>query len=133
MKKDVSTKQNFKRTIPLRQGHNVKLFFQSISWNTISGAFHETWNIYDLLFRKIFETQIHIQTQIWENFILLLATNYLLSLLLKYRKVSPTINLLTKNKSPEIRHFVDDSGRFSDNIIYLFLFISNLFIVDSFR
>ena len=24
----------------------LKLFFQSISWNTISGAFHETWNTF---------------------------------------------------------------------------------------
>ena len=36
--------------ISLRQGCTVKLFFQSISWNTDSVAFHETWNI----FRKYF-------------------------------------------------------------------------------
>ena len=36
--------------ISLRQGCTVKLFFQNISWNTDSVAFHETWNI----FRKYF-------------------------------------------------------------------------------
>ena len=29
----------------------------------------------ELLFRHIFETQIHIQTQIWKTFILALATH----------------------------------------------------------
>ena len=27
----------------LREGYNVKFFFQSISWNTVSRSFHETW------------------------------------------------------------------------------------------
>ena len=27
-----------------RQGYTMKLFFQSISWNTVLGEFHETWN-----------------------------------------------------------------------------------------
>ena len=30
----------------LRQGYTLKLFFQSISWNTVSGVFHETWNTF---------------------------------------------------------------------------------------
>ena len=28
----------------LRKGYTVKFFFQGISWNTVSGSFHETWN-----------------------------------------------------------------------------------------
>ena len=32
-------------------------------------------NFDELLFRHVFETQIHIQTQIWKTFILALATN----------------------------------------------------------
>ena len=28
----------------LREGYTVKFFFQGISWNTVSGSFHETWN-----------------------------------------------------------------------------------------
>ena len=30
----------------LREGYTVKSFFQSISWNTIAGSFHETWNTF---------------------------------------------------------------------------------------
>ena len=30
----------------LRQGCTVKFFFQSISWNTVSAEFHETWNTF---------------------------------------------------------------------------------------
>ena len=52
--------------------------------------------------------------QIRENFILSLATNDFLWLLLKYRKKLPTTNLLTKKKPPEIRYLVDNSRRFSD-------------------
>ena len=35
----------------LKQGYTVKLFFQSISWNTVSGPFHETWNTLTLVFK----------------------------------------------------------------------------------
>ena len=44
------------------------------------------------------ETQIHIQTQIRKTFILALATNDLLYLLLKYRKELPTTKLLTEKQ-----------------------------------
>ena len=61
-------------------------------------------NKYDeLLFRHIFETQIHIQTQIRKTFILALATNDFLQMLLKYRKELPTIKFLPEkqvSKSP---------------------------------
>ena len=30
----------------LSEGNTVKCFFQSISWNTVSGSFHETWNTF---------------------------------------------------------------------------------------
>ena len=30
----------------LREGYTVKFFFQSISRNTVSGSFHETWNTF---------------------------------------------------------------------------------------
>ena len=30
----------------IREGYTVKFFFQSISWNTVSGSFHETWNTF---------------------------------------------------------------------------------------
>ena len=33
----------------LRQGDTVKPFFQSISWNTVSGIFDETWNTFTLV------------------------------------------------------------------------------------
>ena len=58
---------------------------------------------YELLFRHIFETQIHIQTQIRKTFILALATNDFVLMLLKYSKELPTIKLLTEKqvtKSP---------------------------------
>ena len=29
-----------------REGYTVKFFFQGISWNTVSGSFHETWNTF---------------------------------------------------------------------------------------
>ena len=45
---------------------------------------------HELLFRHIFETQIHIQTQIRKTFILSLAT--------KYRKELAAANLLTKKE-----------------------------------
>ena len=32
--------------ILLREGYTVKFFFQGISWNTVSGSFHETWNTF---------------------------------------------------------------------------------------
>ena len=51
---------------------------------------------YELLSRHTLETQIHIQTQIQKNFILSLATNDFLWLLLKYRLESPATNLLKK-------------------------------------
>ena len=50
--------------------------------------------LHELLFRHIFETQIHIQTWIRKTFILALATNDFLHMLLKYRKELPTIKLL---------------------------------------
>ena len=59
---------------------------------------------YELLFRHIFETQIHIQTKIWESFILLLATNDFLQLLLKYRKNFQQPIYWLENKFQEIRH-----------------------------
>ena len=31
---------------PYREGYTVKFFFQSISWNTVSGVFHETGNTF---------------------------------------------------------------------------------------
>ena len=34
------------KTAWLREGCTVKFFFQSISWNTVSGSFHETWNTF---------------------------------------------------------------------------------------
>ena len=54
-------------------------------------------NFNELLFRHIFETQIHIQTRIRKTFILALATNDFLQMLLKYRKELPTIKLLPGN------------------------------------
>ena len=30
----------------LGEGYTVKFFFQSVSWNTVSGAFHEPWNTF---------------------------------------------------------------------------------------
>ena len=54
-------------------------------------------NFDELLFRHIFETQIHIQTWIRKTFILALATNDFLQMLLKYRKESPKIKLLPGN------------------------------------
>ena len=30
----------------LWERYTVKFFFQSISWNTVSGSFHETWNTF---------------------------------------------------------------------------------------
>ena len=51
---------------------------------------------YELLSRHTLETQIHIQTQIQKNFILSLATNDFLRLLLKYRLELPATNLLKK-------------------------------------
>ena len=54
-------------------------------------------NLDELLFRHIFETQIHIQTRIRKTFILALATNDFLQMLLKYRKELPTIKLLPGN------------------------------------
>ena len=59
---------------------------------------------YELLFRHIFETQIHIQTKIWESFILFLATNDFLQLLLKYRKSFQQPIYWLENKFKEIRH-----------------------------
>ena len=59
--------------------------------------------LHELLFRHIFETQIHIQTQIRKTFILALATNHFLQMLLKYRKELPTVKLLPEkqvSKSP---------------------------------
>ena len=35
----------------------------------------QMYPFYELFFRRIFETQIHVQTQIRKNFILSLATN----------------------------------------------------------
>ena len=35
-----------RKTAWLRQGYIVKIFFQSISWNTVSGAFDETWTTF---------------------------------------------------------------------------------------
>ena len=39
----------------LREGYIVKFFFQSISWNTVSGTFDETetlsWNTFTLIFK----------------------------------------------------------------------------------
>ena len=32
--------------VKLREGYIVKFYFQSISWNTVSGWFHETWNTF---------------------------------------------------------------------------------------
>ena len=32
--------------VSLREGYTVKFFFQSISWNTVSGSFQETWNTF---------------------------------------------------------------------------------------
>ena len=32
-----------KKTVFLRERYTVKFFFQRISWNTVSGSFHETW------------------------------------------------------------------------------------------
>ena len=29
-----------------RKGRTMKFFFRSISWNTVSGSFHETWNTF---------------------------------------------------------------------------------------
>ena len=60
------------------------------------------------------DIQIQIQTQIWKKFILYLATKDFLWLFLKFHKELSTTNLLTKSKSPEICHFVDNSGRFFD-------------------
>ena len=54
-------------------------------------------NFDELLFRHIFETQIHIQTWIRKTFILALATNDFLQMLLKYRKELPKIELLPGN------------------------------------
>ena len=54
-------------------------------------------NFDELLFRHIFETQIQIQTRIRKTFILALATNDFLQMLLKYRKELPTIKLLPGN------------------------------------
>ena len=54
-------------------------------------------NFDELLFRHIFETQIHIQTWIRKTFILALATNDFLQMLLKYRKELPRIKLLPGN------------------------------------
>ena len=34
------------KTAWLREGCTVKFFFQSISWNTVSGSFHEAWNTF---------------------------------------------------------------------------------------
>ena len=70
-----------------------------ISYQIISKQIHE------LLFRYIFETQIHIQTQIPKIFILALATNDFLQMLLKYRKELPTIKFLPEkqvSKSPSL-------------------------------
>ena len=41
-----------KKTVVSRMGYSrknpntVKLFFQSILWNTVSGGFYETWNTF---------------------------------------------------------------------------------------
>ena len=40
----------------LRGGYTVKFFFQSISWNRVSGSFHETWNT----FMKYFYLSIQV-------------------------------------------------------------------------
>ena len=69
---------------------------------------------HELLFRHLFETQIYIQTQIRKNLVLALAADGFLEFLSKYRKELPKTKLLTKNKSPEIHHFVDNLGCFSD-------------------
>ena len=53
---------------------------------------------HELLLRNIFETQIHIQTQIRKNLILALATNDFLYFLLKYRKELSATKLLTKKQ-----------------------------------
>ena len=61
---------------------------------------------YELLSRHTLETQIHIQTQIQKNFILSLATNDFLWLLLKYRLELPATNLLKKKQVSKLQKFV---------------------------
>ena len=43
-----------------REGYTVKSFFQGISWNTVSGWFHETWNTFMKYF--YFSTQHSLRT-----------------------------------------------------------------------
>ena len=56
---------------------NISIFHQKLAIFVLSGI-KGTNFIYELLFRHIFETQIHVQTQIQKTFILALATNDLL-------------------------------------------------------
>ena len=43
-----------------REGYTVKSFFQGISWNTVSGWFHDTWNNFMKYF--YFRTQDSLRT-----------------------------------------------------------------------
>ena len=49
-------------------------------------------------YSDIFETQIHIQTHMRKTFILALATNNFLQMLLKYCKELPMIKLFTEKQ-----------------------------------
>ena len=72
----------------------------------LNSGFHE------LLFRHIFEMQIHTQKQIRKNFILSLATDDILKLLLKYCKELSTSKLLTYKQVSRNPSFCRYSGAF---------------------
>ena len=43
-----------------RKGYTVKFFFRSISWNTVSGSFHETWNTFMTCFYFSIQHSLHM-------------------------------------------------------------------------
>ena len=68
----------------------------------------------ELLFRHIFEIQIHIQTQIPKTFILSLTANDFLQLLKVSQRVKNNQFIEKKSKTSEIYYFVDDFGHSFD-------------------
>ena len=81
----------------------------------LTNHFIDTENQHELLFRHTFETQIHIQTQIRKKFILALATNDFLYLLLKYRIELSMTTLLTEKQVSRNPSFCRLFGAFLQN------------------